>query len=558
MTVTEQTGATGASTDWWQRGVVYQIYPRSFADSDGDGVGDLPGIIAHLDHLESLGVDAIWLSPIYPSPGLDLGYDVADHAAIDPLFGTMADFDRLVTGAHERGIKVVLDLVMNHTSDQHAWFRDSRTGPASAHADWYLWRDPAGWRRGRPIPPNNWASFFGGSGWTWDPTRKQFYLHTFLKEQPDLNWREPAVRTAQLAMVRDWLARGVDGFRLDVFNTFYKDPNLASNPPRTPPPRGLARLRGWNRQLHVNDKDQPELAGFLAEFRAIVDEVPGRMTVGELFDDRLEFAAMYAAPRHLIFDFELLTQPWQAEALASTIDDREAAFGPDRWPAVVLSNHDQPRHATRYAKGPDRDAVAKAAAVLLLTLRGTPFLYYGEEIALGDIKVPRREIVDPPARRYWPLPLWWNRDGCRAPMPWSGGPNGGFTSGRPWLRMAPDFATRNVAAQAADPDSVLATYRRLLAVRRTLPALQSGTFKWVVRARDDVLAYRRDAPGEAVLVAINLGAEAISVPLADPKTASLAWEPVFSTVVSGRRPLEGLVLRLAAHEAVILRASLPE
>ena len=208
MTVTEQTRAIGASTDWWQRGVVYQIYPRSFADSDGDGVGDLPGIIAHLDHLQSLGVDAVWLSPIYPSPGLDLGYDVADHSAIDPLFGTMADFDRLVAAAHKRGIKVVLDLVMNHTSDQHAWFQDSRTGPTSAHADWYLWRDPAGWRRGRPIPPNNWASFFGGSGWAWDPTRKQFYLHTFLKEQPDLNWREPAVREAQLAMVRGWLARG--------------------------------------------------------------------------------------------------------------------------------------------------------------------------------------------------------------------------------------------------------------------------------------------------------------------------------------------------------------
>ena len=556
MTIADQPRATGVGTDWWQRGVVYQIYPRSFADSDGDGVGDLPGIIDHLDHLESLGVDAIWLSPIYPSPGLDVGYDVADHAAIDPVFGTLADFDRLVGAAHERRIKVVLDLVLNHTSDRHAWFQDSRTSRTSAHADWYLWRDPAGWRRGRPIPPNNWVSFFGGSAWAWEPARKQFYMHTFLVEQPDLNWREPAVRAAQLEMIRGWLARGVDGFRLDVFNTLFKEPSLASNPPRVPPPRGLARLRGWNRQLHVNDKDQPELADFLAEFRAIVDEVPGRMTVGELFDDRLEFAAVYAAPRHLIFDFGLLTQPWRAEALARAIDEREAVFGPDRWPAVVLSNHDRPRHATRYAPGPARDAVAKAAAVLLLTLRGTPFMYYGEEIALGDIKVPRREIVDPPARRYWPLRLWWNRDGCRGPMPWTADPNGGFTTGRPWLRMAPDYETRNVASEAADPDSVLAAYRRLLAVRRTMLALQTGTFRWVVRARDDVLAYRRDAPGEAALVAINFSAEAISVALTDPQTTTLVWQPSYSTVASGRHPIEGLVLRLAAHEAVILRAPL--
>jgi alpha-glucosidase len=558
MTIAEQPRRTGVGPDWWQRGVIYQIYPRSFADSDGDGVGDLPGITAHLDHVESLGVDAIWLSPFYPSPGLDLGYDVADHTTVDPLFGTIEDFDRLVAAAHERSIRVILDLVMNHTSDQHAWFQDSRTSRTSEHANWYLWRDPAGWRRGRPIPPNNWASFFGGSAWVWEPARKQFYLHTFLKEQPDLNWREPAVRAAQLEMIRGWLARGVDGFRLDVFNTFFKEPSLASNPPREPMPRGLARLRGWNRQLHVNDKDQPELIDFLTEFRAIVDEVPGRMTVGELFDDRIERAAMHCGPRHLIFDFGLIKQPWQAEAMAATIDDREAAFGPDRWPAVVLSNHDQPRHASRLAKAADRDAVAKAAAVLLLTLRGTPFLYYGEEIALGDIKVPRQEIVDPPARRYWPLPLWWNRDGCRSPMPWTDGPNGGFTTGRPWLRMAPDVATRNVARQAADPDSVLATYRRLLALRHDLPALQAGSFRWVVRARDNVLAYRREVPGEAVLVAINFGPEAISVALADPQTTSLAWEPRFSTVAPGRNAIDGVVLRLEAHEAVILRASLAD
>ena len=540
--------------DWWRRGVIYQVYPRSFADTNGDGVGDLPGILARLDHVSSLGVDAIWLSPIYPSPGFDLGYDVADHAAVDSLFGTLADFDRLVDAAHARGIAIVLDLVLNHTSHLHPWFLDSRRSRSGPRADWYLWRDPAGrtWS-GRPGPPNNWTSFFGGPAWTWEPARGQFYLHTFLAEQPDLNWRAPAVRAAQLAVARGWLERGVDGFRLDVFNLFLRHPDLLSNPRRWP-----GGWRAWDRQRHVHDKDQPDLAGLLAELRAVVDEVPGRMTVGELFDGRPASAAELTAPGHLVFDFRLLAQPWRGDALAAAIDESEAAFGPDRWPTVVLSNHDRPRHASRFAAGHERDPVAKAAAVLLLTLRGTPFLYYGEEIGLGDVRVPRAEIVDPPARRYWPLPLWWNRDGCRAPMPWSGGPNGGFTSGRPWLRMAPDAAARNVARQAAEPGSVLGAYRELIALRRTLPAVETGAFRWVVRARDDVLAYRRDAPGaRPVLVAINLSRRAAAVRL-DAAAAGIAWERRFSTTrPQGTGPAAiqtGPELRLDAHEAAIWEA----
>jgi alpha-glucosidase len=539
--------------DWWQRGVVYQVYARSFADSDGDGVGDLPGIIDHLDHLETLGADAIWLSPIYPSPGLDLGYDVADHAAIDPVFGTLDDFDRLVADAHGRGIAVILDLVLNHTSDRHRWFEDSRTSRTANHADWYLWRDPAGWRRGRPLPPNNWLSFFGGSGWTWGPRRQQFYFHTFLAQQPDLNWREPAVREAQLDVVRGWLARGVDGLRLDVFNTFFKHPDLPSNPRVLPRRLTLGSLRAWSRQAHVNDRNQPDLAGFLAELRAIVDAAPGRMTVGELFDDRIELAATYASPRHLIFDFGLLQRPWQADRIAAQVDRIEAAFGPERWPAVVLSNHDQPRQASRLAgRGGDRDAIAKAAAVLLLTLRGTPFIYYGEEIGLGDVRIPRGEIVDPPARRYWPLPVWWNRDQCRTPMPWQPGPNAGFTTGRPWLRMAPDAQTRNVALQAADPGSVLAAYRHLLALRKTLPALQVGGFRWIARA-SDVLVYARGTGAETVAVAINFRGAPAVVPVADWPNPGGGWAIAYAS--EGRASVESARLRLAAHEGAILRPS---
>ena len=378
----------------WRTGVVYQIYPRSFADTSGDGLGDLEGITRHLDHLAgspgSLGVDAIWLSPINPSPGVDLGYDISDYASVDPIFGTGADFDRLVAEAHRRGIKVILDLVVNHTSDAHAWFvasRGSRTGP---YANRYLWSDPAGTdRAGRPVPPNNWVSFFGGSAWEWEPVRGQFYEHTFLAQQPDLNWRDPGTRADVTAMMRDWLARGVDGFRMDVFNAFLKDPQRRSNPVR----RGRS---AWSRQLHVHDKDQPDLPALLAELRAVVDEVSGRMTVGELFDGDSSRAAHLSAERHLVFDFELLHAGWSAAAIGRALDRREAAYGPDRWPTVVLSNHDQPRHVSRWGAGRDVDELARASALLLLTMRGTPFLYYGEELGVPGVVIPNEAAIDPP------------------------------------------------------------------------------------------------------------------------------------------------------------------
>ena len=557
--------AAGTSTpaaryvdDWWRRAVVYQIYPRSFADSDGDGTGDLPGIIDHLAHLgpDGLGVDAIWLSPIYPSPGRDIGYDVSDHAAIDPRFGTEADFDRLVREAHAMGIRVILDLVMNHTSDEHPWFQASRRREAP-YTDWYIWRDPAGTDdHGRPMPPNNWVSWFGGPAWTHDPERGQFFHHTFLAEQPEPDWRVPGVEQAQWAMVRGWLERGVDGFRLDTFNVFLKHPDMPSNPRR----RGSS---AWTRQEHRYDIDQPDLPALVDRFRAVVDAFPGRMSVGELFVGTTEGAAALTADRHLVFDWELLTRPWSASAFRAAIRRRERAFGDERWPTVVLSNHDQPRHASRLADsvgaaGDARDAIAKAAAVLLLTLRGTPFLYYGEEIGMGDVDVPPAESIDAPAARVSPDFPWWDRSPCRTPMPWTGGEGGGFTTGRPWLRMGEDVAWRNVQAQTADAGSVLSCYRRLIAARHAVPSLQDGLLRLIDTADGGTLAWRRRGTGPDVVVAINFGAGMATFRPPRPPQG-VAWHPVVGTHLDPAdvaapdhalhlRPYEGVVLEMRSTE----------
>jgi len=548
---TSATSAGGAPAgDWWRTGVIYQVYPRSFADSNGDGVGDLPGLIERLDYLghgpNGLGVDAIWLSPIYPSPGLDAGYDISDHGAIDPRFGTDADFDRLVVEAHRRGIRILLDLVLNHTSDRHAWFVSSRAGRTGPHADWYLWRDPAGRdRSGRPRPPNNWLSFFGGSAWTYEPARDQFYLHTFLAEQPDLNWRSAAVREAQYRMIGGWLERGVDGFRLDVFNALVKDSELRSNPTLR------WRRRPWDRQEHRHDKDQPDLREVLGELRSIVDARPGRMTVGELFEGDPARAAAQTEDRHLVFDFELLEQGWTAAAYARATRAREVAFGPGRWPTVVLSNHDRSRTPTRLAGSRGNpDEIARAAAVVLLTQRGTPFLYYGEEIGLRDVEIPPDEIQDPPARRAGLRFPWWNRDQCRSPMPWTAGPGAGFTTGRPWLRLGPDWPVRNVQAQAADPDSILALYRRLIAVRRVVPALHRGTLVLLPPPAAPVLAYLRQEDESLALTLVNFSRRAVRFDFATGQATD--WRPIVAThleLPAGFR--DGEAVRLGPHEAAV-------
>jgi alpha-glucosidase len=550
--------APASDADWWRTGVVYQIYPRSFADTDGDGIGDLPGIIEHLDHLrdgtdQSLGVDAIWLSPIFPSPDYDFGYDVADYMDIDPRYGTLADFDRLVDACHRRGIKVILDLVLNHSSHQHAWFGASRTSRTGPYAEWYIWRDsPGRTLTGARRPPNNWRSFFGGSAWTWDETRQQFYLHTFLPEQPDFNWRNPDVRDALLGVVRAWLDRGVDGFRLDVFNVFFKDAALRSNPLR------IGGRGAWSWQHHLHDRNQPELADLLKDLRGLVDERPGRMTVGELFDGTIAEAAAHSAPGHLAFDFSFIRPRWDAGEFRRVISERDAAFGPARWPTNVLSNHDQPRHASRFdlpdgtPPGGLGDARAKVAAAMLLTLRGTAFLYYGEEIAQRNLVVPNDRAFDPPARRAGFLFRWWNRDQARGPMAWEPGPGAGFTTGTPWLPLPPHADSRNVDTESGEPDSVLSTYRRLLRLRAATPALSAGDQELVDVGSDDVLAYRRREPGgngASALVLLNFDGRPVSVDV--PAAPGPAWQVRFSThgrpageALSGHLvlgPLEALV-----------------
>jgi alpha-glucosidase len=474
---------------WWRDGIIYQIYPRSFADADDDGLGDLPGILSRLDYLSDLGVDALWLSPIYPSPDADFGYDVADHTAVDPRYGTLADFDRLVSEAHKHRMRVVMDMVMNHTSDRHAWFKESRSSRDNPKRDWYIWRDR----------PNNWQASFGGSAWEYDPPTGQYYLHLFTREQPDVNWRNPEVRTAQLDVFRFWLERGVDGFRLDVFNAFFKHPDLPDNPTKF-------GLRGFDRQRHPYDMDQPEMIPLLNELRTLLDSYPERYAVGETYLASPQKVVSYcgADKLHAAFSFDFtstnLFYPWNPAWIGARIARREAVFGAAGiWPTTVMSNHDLPRAASRYARGED-DAQARIAMALLLTLRGTPFLYYGEEIGMRDIALKRSEILDPPGKKYWPV--YKGRDGCRAPMQWDGSTYAGFSGIKPWLPVHPDACRRNVAAQRADPASLLNFTRALIALRRQNPALVRGEFV-LLSAPRALLAYLRRTEAQTLLVLVN-------------------------------------------------------
>ena len=518
---------------WWRDGIIYQIYPRSFADSNGDGVGDLPGITSRLDYLQWLGVDALWLSPIYPSPMADFGYDVSNYHDVDPVFGSIADLDRLIAEAHARGLRVVLDMVMNHTSSQHPWFVESRSSRASPKRDWYIWRDP---RPGRE--PNNWESVFGGKAWTLDEHTGQYYLHLFLAEQPDLNWRSPQVKEAMFDECRFWLDRGVDGFRLDVAHMFFKAKDLPDNPPKL-------GLQGYERQHHFYHINQPETHALWKDFRKLLDNYPERMAVGEV---EAEGAAGYYGngrdELNLVFNFGLLQQNWHARSFHAVVADWEAKLAETAWPCWVLGNHDVKRLASRYANGSFTEARTRVAATLLLTLRGTPFIYYGEEIGMREGDIPREEIMDPPGRRYWPL--YKGRDGCRTPMQWDAALNAGFSAGKPWLSINPDYARRNVQAQRDDPHSLLNYYRRLIELRRQSPALLHGNYRALGRPVE-VWAYERATQKQRMIVALNFFSRPAQISVGGD------WCVRLSSVERSDRNVFGTLV-LAPNEAVILEA----
>ncbi len=485
---------------WWRHGVVYQIYPRSYQDSNGDGIGDLEGIRRRLDALAWLGVDAIWLSPCFPSPMADFGYDVADYCDIDPLFGSLGDLDRLVADAHDRELRVVLDWVPNHTSDRHPWFEASRRSRDDAKRDWYVWRDPA------PDggPPNNWISIFGGPAWELDATTGQYYLHSFLVEQPDLDWRNPEVVEAMHGVLRFWLDRGIDGFRIDVIQRIAKDPALRDNPPS---PAGGS---GYGGQLHLHDENHPDIHALLRGLRRVVDEYPDRMLVGEVYlMDPAQVATYYGCgdELHLAFNFSFLHAPWDAARFRTEVERFEEFLPPGAWPDVVLSNHDVSRHASRYDDPRWGDARARVAAMMLLCLRGTPFLYYGEEIGMRDVPVPPERMQDPLARTLHPK---LSRDPERSPMRWDATPGAGFSSAEPWLPIGP--AEPNVTAQRDARDSLLWLYRDLLALRRELPALHRGGYH-SLDAPADVFAFERRCGESLVRVALNFGDRPRPVPV---------------------------------------------
>jgi alpha-glucosidase len=495
--------------DWWRYGVIYQIYPRSFADADGNGIGDLDGITEHLDHLaghaDSLGVDAIWLSPFYKSPMADYGYDVADYRDVDPMFGTLGQFDTLLAEAHRRGLKVIVDFVPNHTSDQHEWFIESRSSRDNPKRDWYVWADP----KPDGSPPNNWRSSFAevGPAWTMDETTGQYYLHSFMREQPDLNWWNPEVRDAMDDVLRFWLDRGVDGFRIDVAHRMAKDPELADNPlievdaELRGSDRREALLAASNGGEDLRDQDWPEVHEILRRFRRTISEYDDRMAVGEVYLlDMPKLVSYYGRGDELdlCHNFVFLHQPWKADAFRAVVEEFEGLLPEGTWPDYFLNNHDHSRVVTRYDDGGNGRARARVAAMMLLTLRGTPFLYQGEELGMRDGPVPPDRIVDVDGR-----------DPERTPMHWDASPGAGFTTGEPWLPIDPEHERVNAAAQRGDATSMLSLYRRLLQLRRGSPALRQGAYASLTSAPDGVFAYLRTTSDEQLLVALNMTSDPV-------------------------------------------------
>lgn len=505
--------------DWWRGAVIYQIYPRSFQDTDGDGVGDLPGITRRLDHVARLGVDAIWVSPFFTSPMKDFGYDVSDYRDVDPMFGTLRDFDALVARAHELGLRVMIDLVLSHTSDRHPWFQDSKSGRTAPKADWYVWADP----KPDGTVPNNWPSVFGGTAWAWNGKRMQYYLHNFLTSQPDLNFHNPAVQEALLDVARFWLDRGVDGFRLDTINFYFHDRQLRDNPPLPVSDRNdsIAPLvNPYNWQEHIYSKNQPENLGFLRKLRALMDRY-NAAAVGEVGDAQrgLEIMGQYTSGNDLMqtcYSFDFLAGERLTAARIAEIFARLEEKAPHAWPCWAYSNHDMPRHISRWSIS---DEAAKAYATLLMCLRGSACLYQGEELGLPEADIAFEDLQDPYGKEFWPE--FKGRDGCRTPMAWQkDAPNGGFSDGRPWLPVPAAHLARAVDAAERDAGGLLAHYRQALALRHAHPGLTGGEQE-AMRADGAVLSFRRKGGGEDLFIAANLSDEAAGLTLPNGR-----WEPI--------------------------------
>ncbi|HEX2116925.1 MAG TPA: alpha-amylase family glycosyl hydrolase [Alphaproteobacteria bacterium] len=526
--------------EWWKRCAFYQIYPRSFQDSSGDGVGDLPGLIARVDYLAWLGIGAVWLSPVYPSPMLDFGYDISDYTGVDPRFGALGDLDRLIEALHAHDIRIILDVVPNHTSDQHPWFKESRSSRNSPKRDWYLWADPA------PDggPPNNWLSRFGGSAWELDERTGQYYYHAFLREQPDLNWHNPEVREAFAEVLRFWLRRGVDGFRIDASAVLAEDPLLRDDPPnpnfdeRTPPPEKFTR---------VFTDARPETMSYLEEMRAVVDSFSDRVMLGEVQGGISRIGHFYhgdGRPRfHLPLNFLLLDTEWDVRSLTANIDQYLNAIPDDAWPVWILGSHDKPRIVDKIG-----DPQARVAAMLLFTLPGTPIFYAGDELGMPNAKIPAGRVRDPFEHLVPGYGL--NRDPERAPMRWDAGAKAGFTSGEPWLPLA-GTERHSVATQRGDSRSMLSLYRHLLSIRRSTPELVEGRFQ-PLRSQGDVLLFERCLEDRKLLVALNIGEREQTVRLPAHATVRLSTHlDRFDDAVKAE-------LRLRAAEGVIVEPRAPQ
>lgn len=530
------------TTPWWKGAVIYQIYPRSFLDRNGDGIGDLPGIIAGLDYIAALGVDAIWISPFFASPQADFGYDIADYRAVDPMFGTLDDFERLLDKAHALGLKVMIDQVLSHTSDAHAWFTESRRNRNNPKADWYVWADP----KPDGTAPNNWMSLFGGIAWQWEPRRAQYYLHNFLAAQPDLNFHHPQVQQAQLDNVRFWLDKGVDGLRLDAINFCFHDPRLRDNPAK---PAHLRTGRGFSAdnpyayQYHWYNNTRPQMLPYLQRLRALTDEYPEVAMLGEISsEDSLATMADYVGPGrlHMGYSFELLTDDFSAEHIRDTVRTLERRFS-DGWPCWAVSNHDVQRVVTRWGRDvADHDAFARQLLALVCALRGSVCLYQGEELGLAEAEVPFARLQDPYGIAFWPN--FKGRDGCRTPMPWSDADDAGFGSRSPWLPVDSEQRARNVAAQLADPHSVLHFARRFLAWRKRQPALTLGAIGFF-DGPGPVLALIRTHAEQRMLAVFNLSSQPVSWPR--PANMSLHWLDIGTAIAADA----GDAIDLPAHAA---------